>query len=188
MLDSSGSVSENNFQRTKNLVKKLTKSFLISREDTHVSVVTFSSHGRVDIKLTDHVNWNDLEESIDKIPYMGYTTRIDKAVELASHEVFSYRGGMRPVPERIAVLFTDGKQTRTYDSVPLSVAVEPLRSLAVNVVVVGIGSNVKQSELLTIASSPQNILLVKSFDDLVIKGQLLSRLICTEDHEENRMN
>lgn len=185
MVDSSGSVGKNNFQRTKSLIKKLAKTFGISPEGSHVSVITFSSHGRVDIKLTDHLNWNDLGTTIDGIPYMGYTTRIDLALKLASHEVFTIHGGMRPLYQRTAVLFTDGRQTRTPDSIPLSDAVQPLRSLAVNIVVVGVGAHVNHNELQTIASSPRNILLVESFDDLMIKGRDLSRLVCPDDFEGN---
>ena len=60
-------------------------------------------------------------------------------------------------------MITDGQQS---DNADLSVASSGLKNKGVTVYAIGVGSNVKESELLNIASSKEHVLTTPSFQEL----------------------
>ena len=60
-------------------------------------------------------------------------------------------------------MITDGEQS---DNANLSVASSGLKNKGVTVYAIGVGSNVKESELLNIASSKEHVLTTPSFQEL----------------------
>ena len=60
-------------------------------------------------------------------------------------------------------MITDGEQS---DNADLSVASSGLKNKGVTVYAIGVGSNVKESELLNIASSKEHVLTTPSFQEL----------------------
>ena len=85
---------------------------------------------------------------------------------------------MRAGVRRVAVLLTEGHQTRTFDAIPLRYAVEPLRRRRVNLFAVGIGDDVRYNELRSLTSSDQNVMLVKTFGELASIVEELSDKMC----------
>ena len=61
------------------------------------------------------------------------------------------------------MLFTDGEQS---DNADLSAASSGLKNKGVTVYAIGVGNNVKESELLNIASSKEHVLTTPSFKEL----------------------
>ena len=51
-------------------------------------------------------------EAVDKIPLMGSTTRIDRALRMTQNEMFSSANGGRDGVPKILILLTDGTQTQ----------------------------------------------------------------------------
>lgn len=178
LVDSSESVGLQNYQKLLDFVRRVAKTMRISPSGTHGSLVVFSDTAKVQIKLDDHDDIRAFSKALRDVPYMGQKTRIDKALRVASSGVFNSRAGMRAGIRRVAVLLTEGHQTRTFDAIPLRYAVEPLRRRRVNVFAVGIGKDVRYNELRSVTSSDQNVLLVETFDDLARIGEELSDKIC----------
>ena len=179
MIDSSESVGLQNYQKLINFVRNIAKTLQISASGSHASVVIFSGTARVQIKLDDHDDIREFNKALQDVPYLGEKTRIDKALRVATVGVFNSRAGMRAGVRRVAVLLTDGHQTRTFDSIPLRYAVEPLRRKRVNVFAVGIGSDVRHDELRSVTNSGQNVLLVKTFQGLAGIAEQLSKKMCS---------
>ena len=66
----------------------------------------------------------------------------------------------------MAVLLTDGEQTRSGDFIEPSIAVVPLKSIGVKIFAVGIGKAVKRFELEAIADTRSNVYMLSDFKRL----------------------
>lgn len=97
-------------------MKNVAQIFGISRDESHVGVVTFSDVAKLSIKLKDHDNPRTFNSAVDAIPLMGSVTRIDRALRAAQEKLFTLKNGARPRTARVLVLLTDGSQTRGSDA------------------------------------------------------------------------
>ena len=166
ILDSSGSL-RNDYQREKDFMKVLASSFGISPDGSRAGVVTFSYNAEHSIKLNDYDDLMSFNKAVDKIPLMGSTTRIDKALRLTQRELFSLSNGARPGIPKILVLLTDGSQTEDADAVDPGSIADELRAQGIKVLVIGIGGGVNQTELLHLGGGQANTFSAASFDELV---------------------
>ena len=94
---------ENHWEDEKTFIKKLIEPIIISPEGGRASVTTFSNLAELKIKFSDHDNSSDFEASLDSLPYVGSTTKIDGGLEVAFNEMFKESNGMRP--DKIQNLF-----------------------------------------------------------------------------------
>ena len=178
LVDSSESVGLQNYQKLLDFVRTLAKTLRMSQSGIHASVVIFSDTARVQIGLQDHDDIRGFNKALRDVPYLGRKTRIDKALRVASGGVFTSRAGMRAGVRRVAVVLTEGHQTRTFDAIPLRYAVEPLRRRRVDVYAVGIGNDVRYDELRSLTNSDQKVFLVKTFEGLARIAEELSNKMC----------
>ena len=178
IVDASQSVGLHNYHKLLEFVKKLAKALQISQSGSHASLVIFSDTARVQITFDEHDDIREFNKALKEAPYLGKRTRIDKGLRLASEGVFTSRAGMRPGSRRVAVLLTEGRQTRTFDSIPLRYAAQPLRLKRVDVFAVGIGNEVRFDELRSATTRDQNVFLVKSFKGLNKIAEDLSEKMC----------
>ena len=167
ILDSSGSLKDD-YQREKDFLKSLAGSLGFGPGTTRAGVITFSYHAEHSIKLKDFDSLTSFNNAVDKIPLMGFTTRIDKALRLAQKEMYTVENGARKNVPKILILLTDGSQSKRGDDVeePKLIA-DILRSKGIRLVVIGIGSGVKQDELENIAGGQENVYSAASFDQLL---------------------
>ena len=141
--------------------------FGISSNESRVGVATFSYFSELSIKLSDHNDISSFNKAVDKIPLMGSTTRIDKALRLARKELFSIANGGRAGATKLLILLTDGSQTRDAGAEDPGEIVDEFRADGINVLVVGIGNGVNPTELAQIAGYPQNLYRSSSFDEAI---------------------
>jgi uncharacterized protein YegL len=166
IIDTSDSITKDNFEIQKAAVIMLARSFGLSKFGTHVSVIVFGSEASLAIKLQDHTDLESFTSAVRNIKYQGGHTRIDRALALAASMVFTPSGGARDGMPWMLIIMADGQQTSAPDAIPLEYAVAPLASIGVNVVSIGIGYEVDVYELLAISESRDNIYHVTSFDTL----------------------
>jgi Mg-chelatase subunit ChlD len=166
ILDSSGSLRAD-YGKEKDFLKALAASFGIGVNASRAGVVTFSYFTEHSIRMKDHDNLVSFNEAVDKIPLMGSTTRIDKALRLAQKELFSLVNGARPGVPKLLILLTDGSQTRDADAEEPGDIAEEIRKSGVKVVVVGIGSGVNKTELSHLSGGGANLYTAASFDELI---------------------
>ena len=166
LLDSSGSLKDD-YSKEKGFLKALAASFGVSEDGARAGVITFSYYVEHSIKLNDHFNLDDFNQAVDKIPLMGHTTRIDKALRLTQKEMFTAANGGREGVNKIVIVLTDGSQTYDDDSEdPASVAGE-LRNIGYTVLAVGIGKGVNVTELADIAGGVDNVYSAATFEELI---------------------
>ena len=165
IVDSSGSLRKD-YDKEKEFVKIVAENLVISSNGSRAGVITFSWHAEYSIKLNDHDTTQSFHEAVSRLPLFGHTTRIDKALNLASKDLFKSENGGRSGVPKLIILLTDGSQTRDADALDPGVLAKKLRANGIKLIVVGIGSNVDSSELLHIANEKSNMYLAKDFNEL----------------------
>ena len=100
IVDSSGSISRRNFKTLREFIENMLDGFDISEKGTHVAVVEYSTNPTLQIKFNEFsgrfLNAANLKRKIRKIKQSRGFTYIDKALQMASTEVFNEENGMRP--------------------------------------------------------------------------------------------
>lgn len=157
VLDSSGSVSQANFQLGLQFIVRVCEYFDIGYpHGTRVAVIRYSSAASILIRFNTYINKEDVLNAIRAIPRQVGSTRTDLALLLANRELFNNSdNGVRPkdlgVP-RVLVLLTDGRSTSGIKKVIEQSNL--LRQEGVNIFAMGIGRNINNDELNIIASDP----------------------------------
>ena len=148
-------------------MKTLAATFGISSNGSRAGVVTFSYYTEHSIKMNDHQDLSSFNAAVDSIALMGSTTRIDKALRLTQTDMFSIPNGGRPGVPKLVILLTDGSQTADVGAEEPGDIAEELRNDGINILVVGIGQGVNQTELNHIAGGDANAFSAASFDELI---------------------
>ena len=166
ILDSSGSL-RNDYDKEKAFLNSLATTFGISNDGARAGVVTFSYNSEHTIKLNDHNDISSFADAVNKIPLMGSTTRIDKALRLTQKEMFTLQNGGRPGVNRLVFVLTDGSQTQDADAEDPGAVAEELRNSGIRLITVGIGKGVNKTELARIAGDAKDVFSAATFDELI---------------------
>lgn len=165
VLDTSGSISDENFKKQKNFVKALASSFDPSSTKHQLGLISYSNDAQMEVSFKEKADRKTFEEAIDRVPHKKGRTRLDKALKLASSQLFTANGGIRPGQRKVMIILTDGRQSQDPDTVPLQDAVRPLKQLGVRIYAVAIGDEVDLPDLLPVTDS-KDVFTVSDFDDL----------------------
>lgn len=167
LVDASESMTKQDFQKEKEVIKKIAATFDVGQTKSHLGLISFSTDAHIRVKFGDHLDLRSFQDAVDKIPFAAGGTRFDKAFGVAANGLFSANGGVRPNLPKVMIILTDGKQSADYDAVPIERSVLPLRHLGVRIIALAIGSQVDVSELRHMVNDPKDIHAVKDFDELL---------------------
>lgn len=184
LVDSSGSLRKADFQKQKAFVKAAASTLDLDSGMAIAGSLVYSDIATVHQAFDKCNGTRSVLEAIDRIPYYGRTTRIDRALSLANTEMFSDSGGCRPYVAKTLVLLADGKQTQAPDSISMERAVKPLKTKKVARLAVGIGNQISASELRRVVDKEGDIITVDSFDHLLASLHLVSNKICASAGEK----
>ena len=95
MVDSSGSVGKENFERMKSFVKNLTYYHKLGLDETRISVMSFSTKSVIEIFFSRDLERNKFAAAVDEIPYMAEMTKTGDALKYANSDMFSSSFGAR---------------------------------------------------------------------------------------------
>ena len=96
ILDNSGSVGRSNFERMKRFVKDLTDFYNIGREETRVSVMSYSNSANIHISFSRYFSdKSQFDNAVDRIQYTGGGTATSIALNMAYNDMFTSRYGAR---------------------------------------------------------------------------------------------
>lgn len=159
ILDSSGSIGQNNYTTMRQFVTMVTERFQFGPDKARFGVVTFSTTVSLDIPLDRHSNSETFKAEIMFIPYKARQTNTAGAIRTASQELQS--NGRSSTP-RVIILFTDGQSDVPADTLrEASIA----RGLGIRLLTIGIGPRIDVGELRGVASDPDNdnVFFIDSF-------------------------
>nr|XP_057916539.1 collagen alpha-1(XXI) chain-like [Doryrhamphus excisus] len=159
IVDGSWSVGVADFDTAKQWLINITSQFDISSHYTQVAVIQYSDNPRLEIPLGKHQNAADLIRAIKAITYMGGNTQTGRAIRFAVDHVFSTSQRTSPVKNRIAVVVTDGKSQDDVVDASMEARVQ-----SITVFAVGVGNEIANSELVSIANKPSSAYVLYAED------------------------
>jgi len=165
ILDSSGSIRPF-YRQEKDFVNSIAASFGIGSGKSRASVITFSFFSELTIKFSDYDDLDDFQKAVKRIPLMGRTTYMDKALRLAQREMFKVKNGARPGKAKLLIMLTDGKQTRTSRYEDPAAVIKDVRKDGIQVIVVGMGTGVQLRRIIQMAGGEKYAFYARDFAKL----------------------
>lgn len=155
IMDESGSIDSDDFDREKNFVAALADGFSnFGPNGVQMAVITYATAADLDIKLSEHSTKSSFMAAVKKIRQRGGWTYTGRALKLAKTGLFQTSNGARPGVTKMLLIVTDGASTGGINS--LRTPVSDLRAMSVNIFSVGVGRNLIRAELEFMASEPKD--------------------------------
>jgi Mg-chelatase subunit ChlD len=82
VVDSSGSIGADNFQKVRQFIRDVVMTFDVGPNSTRVGLVEYSTSAHIEFKLNEKTNRTDLLSAVDAIAYSGGGTSTSDALEL----------------------------------------------------------------------------------------------------------
>lgn len=184
LVESSDNMSPRDYQRIKDFVKEASTYLLTSGGEHQVGIILFNDEGTVQIKFGQYYSEIDLNQAIDNLPLEKGNAQIDKALHVASTELFTDVGGARPGVQKVCIVLTNVKQPAVEDAEALKDAVRPLHLAGVRVIAIGVTSSVDWNELRSITEDAKDVIVSRSCDNLVTKVSYLFKRVCLDAGKE----
>ena len=175
LMDSSESITDEDFEREKIAVKEIAGRFLSASPDSRAGVIMYSGRPELMVDFGSQNSISEFESAVDDLTHKRSMTRIDSALRFAAETLFS---NPRRSASSVAVVMTDGIQTPGPGVEPLRTAVLPLREKGVRVLAVGVGPRVDRSELKDLVTSANDVFQMSSFQELLNKSEELLEVVC----------
>uniref|UniRef100_A0A8C1XS17 Si:dkey-32n7.4 n=1 Tax=Cyprinus carpio TaxID=7962 RepID=A0A8C1XS17_CYPCA len=181
LMDGSGSVYNEDFNKMKFFVIEMIKSFI--DHDTQFAIAQFSTDCEIHHKFQQVKNAKAWEDAVTRIRQQKRMTNTATAIKKLVKELFVSKGGARPSASKILVVITDGESTEQF----LNEAVQQAQKNNIIRYAIGVGNAFNNDEaakeLAIIASLPTNkhVFKVTDFDALEsIREQLKENIIAIE--------
>ncbi|KAL3832448.1 hypothetical protein ACJMK2_024090 [Sinanodonta woodiana] len=158
LVDSSVSQELDNFNKQLKFIKDFVKSVYVGPTYVQVSVITFSFDATVEFDWTTHNDNDSVLDAIDNIEYKPGSTNTGGALSAARTLLQSGRRFGKYV-----IVLTDGMSSNKLDTKGQAAA---LKMAGVNIVAIGIGSQILHEELQDIASDDNRVFTVSNHDGL----------------------
>lgn len=137
LIDSSSTVPKSHYQAELDFLKKVVELFRISPRYVRAGIIPYGNRAELSIPLGSHATNEAINRTIDSLPYIGGTKKLDEALKLAN-QTFSQA---RPLVPKIVIILTHGGEL-TEPGADLRTPVQALRAQGVTVFVIGIGEKV----------------------------------------------
>ncbi|XP_068700145.1 uncharacterized protein [Montipora foliosa] len=176
VLPVSSKINDTEWREVQNFVKGIANAYNISYQGTHVGVLSYSSQATMEMKFNRYFYASDVLNAIDNIypeaeSYKG--TRMDDALEIANYELFTPTGGSREQIAKVMIVLVSDPVADAKSRVIL----RRLKYGGVSPVAIGVGSNVKNDDLLKIADA-NHTFSVGSYNDLVTVAEKVVKSAC----------
>ena len=177
-LDESTSIVENNpnqdnwYKRILGFAISIVRAFSISRDLTQIGILKFSDSARVSFFLNRYRSSTNVTAAIKRLNISFGNTNIADALRMARTQLFSDQNGARPGVPKILILITDG--TANIDELMTIPEANTTKAAGIQIFTVGIGSEIKEEQLRTIATLRSYFYFATNFATL---SDVLQRLL-----------
>ena len=164
VLDSSGSIHAENFQKIRNFVNMVISDLDIGPRRTQVGAIVFSLYAFVSFHLNSYSNREELTAAVNRIAYLASSTNTADALYTLINQGFV---GARPIAlgvPRVAMVVTDGMSN---NPILTGQAVSALRMVpSITTYAIGIGhADVNELELIASTRNGKKLVrYINSFD------------------------
>ena len=176
-----------NFEREREFAVQVTNTFTVGPDDTRVANIVYSGLVRTSFFFDTFENRSDVTDALSQVEYFSVDvppgsrrgTNTAGALTRLRNEIFTEARGAREkrfgIP-RVAVVITDGRSNvNQSETIP---SARRLHNDSVIVFGVGVGNNINLNEVRAIASAPEFVLLLSSFNAMEFAN--LQRTISAE--------
>ena len=164
------------FEKEKDMVSGFLETITVA--DTYYGVIEYGdSKANIMARLGDFRNKERLNQYINTIPRSGEGRAIDKALEKA-RELLLDSG--RSDARKALVIFANGKSSSRLAE--LTNEAKPLHDAGVKIIAVGIGDDVDDEELNSIATNKDKVILAQPYDEATPLGHLLAHEVSEGRH------
>ena len=174
VLDSSGSIGEENYDRVKDFVNESVSLLDIGPDGDQVGMIIFGNQPEIVFNLSTFSNQEDLQNAIAQVPYLGEFTNTGDALRLMADVGFSEEAGARKAfrGSQVAIVITDGRSNR---GEPVETASAYVKTVSPPIIVnaIGVTDNVDEEELEQIAVPPGCVKQIGEFDPILLRSILL---------------
>ncbi|XP_046370521.2 collagen alpha-4(VI) chain-like isoform X2 [Haliotis rufescens] len=177
LLDASSSEGSSNFQKELDFVSKFVNDFDIGPDHMQFGAIRFSTSASLVFDLNSHTTKASLQMAVASISYTGGTTYTDKALALARGTGFTSTHGARPDAKRYVIVITDGESMSPTQTLT---AATNLKNDGVSIITIGVGTQVRQSELDGMATDKTHVFTVKDFNVLQTIHKEVQKKTCTD--------
>ena len=177
MLDTSSSIGADNFESMKMFTLGFVNILKIGPNDTQVGVILFGSTATVEFYLNSYSTKETLLDAMQSITYRGGgTNTADGLCKLVS-EGYTTQHGARLSSAgvfRLAVVMTDGHSTEALSDCSFQSTLEAAEAVhkfepSILVYVIGVTNDIEYQELAAIATRPEYISNISSFDSHLLQ-------------------
>ena len=159
VIDSSDSVSLEEFDTTKEFIYKFASEFVFESNSARFGVVTYSASGKVNIKLGEFGTSSQFERAVSQIVQLQPgATNTAVGIRLATDEFIER--GRTGVPKVMLVIIDGNSNSR---EATLQAAARA-RALGIEIIVIGISAFIDEDEIYAIATDPdrQHVFLLEN--------------------------
>ena len=178
VVDGSSSIEnqgKGNFQRSKDFIIEIVRSFIIGKYDTNVAVVLYSHISQVVFKLNKYYETDDLVAAIERMYYPRGGTKTGNALDTVRKYVLNGLKKDRKDLPNVVLVLTDGQSQDDVKNPS-----KKLRDEGATILSLGVGCCYDESELNEMATDPdEEHVLEVSFSDLEKVRGLVRERICT---------
>ncbi|XP_043922666.1 collagen alpha-6(VI) chain-like [Protopterus annectens] len=181
VIDSSGSISQNDFEIMKDFMNSLVNKSHVSKDGVQIGVLTYSDEPHIEFDLNKHSTQSNVTDAIKKINLRGGNTYTAKALKDSKNMFSANQGGRKAqgVPQ-ILIVVTDGE---SHDRENLNSSAKEIRNEGISVYAVGI-KGAKKEELLDIGGSENHYFYVDTFANLTEIQKNITNIVCEESLPE----
>lgn len=186
IIDSSGSITNKDFNREISFVQSVAKLFDIGNDKTRVGLISFSHDSQLVLPLDNKLSKAELLERISQIPHIGGGTDTAEALRLVRQRGFA-SGVARANVAQIVIVLTDGL---SMDADLTAQEARYAHAAGIKVFAIGIGYGADLSEVRNIASNPDNdyVFQVDDFRSLDTIKEVLANKTCAEKPSDIHSN
>lgn len=176
-IDSSSDTSDADFSQVKSFTSHLIHSLANAENAIRFSLIQYSQQAKTLVRFLRYTTETTLKSIVEKMQkFPDRSRRVDIALSTMGKEVFSLAGGMRQGHPRYAVFITSGATSA--NSEDLTKASGDLRKLGVNIVAIGVTSNVQRGFLDTLSTQGKFSFPLGSSTELQTLWPRLARQMC----------
>lgn len=174
LLDSSGSVTYDEFANVKKFIGDLLRPFKFGSHDVQASVVQISTDPALEFPLNQYTSSQDVQKAIQNIRQRMGDTNTGKALDYVKEQLYAEKFGSRTDVPKVLVWMTDGLSTDD-----ISQPMQLLKDMGVTVFIVCTTGRGNFEELSAAASQPdEKYLKFVDKDDLgIITKELRDSII-----------
>ncbi|XP_044137848.1 collagen alpha-1(XII) chain-like isoform X2 [Bufo gargarizans] len=174
LLDSSGSVSYDEFSKVKEFIGDLLQPFKFGPQDVQASVVQISTNPTLEFSLNQYHSSKDVIKAIQNVRQRMGDTNTGKAIDYVKQNLYAENFGSRGDVPKVLVWMTDGLSTDD-----ISTPMKLLKDMGVSVFIISTTGRGNFQDLSAAASEPdEKYLKFVDKDDLgIITKELRDSII-----------